>query len=553
MNHTTVQRGVLVLALAVLGTAALAGCGPDAGGPKAPPRAAVAAAAAPPTEPAAQESLRAFYQQKLSWTPCGDQQCATLTVPMHYAQPANGRTFTLPVIRTVGTDPVKRLGSLVLDPGGPGQSGVRDMKSGGMAAFGPRMRASFDVVEFDPRGVAGSKPALDCGSPDDAANQGGPDDVPRPLYPRTDAERRAALADAEATAAGCKAHSGDILSRVGTLDVARDMDVLRAALGDEKLNYLGWSYGTYLGATYAELFPQRVRAMVLDGADDPAKNWSERTIMEGKAFKRAVDGYADQCVTVVGDACPAATPEAIRQLITDLYTKVAHRSLKIQGTSDRLDVHMLNTAVTMSMYTPEAQWQPLSEALSAARRGDGTKLAALAAPHPADQADGSGASAPTASRPAARDRRSDGSSSSDGQAPDNSEAALLAVNCLDVPHPKDPQAYWDALAPADRAAGPFGTAGVLADLSCKDLPTGPRQPHRVDAPGLPPVLVVGTTGDPVTAYENAQSLASQLPGGMLLTFQGQGHTAYGRSNACVTDAVDAYLVDLKPVKTGATC
>ncbi|MEE1783404.1 alpha/beta hydrolase [Streptomyces sp. SP17BM10] len=533
MKHPTSKRVGLILTMAALGVTALAGCIPASGDTAAESTDTAL------TGSAQQSALQTFYRQKPTWTTCGELQCATLTVPVDYAHPETGQTFTLPLARSVTADPARRMGSLVFNPGGPGESGVEQLKSGGLSFFSERARARFDIVSFDPRGVAGSKPAVDCGS-SDFADQDQPesDSASMSAYPKTAAERSAALADAEKQVASCKARSGAILLHVGTLDAARDMDVLRAALGDEKLSYLGWSYGTYLGTVYGELFPHRVRALALDGAVDPSLDWSEATLQQGKAFRKSVDDYAQKCATVVHDACPATTPDGIHKVITDLHRRTAKHPLPINGTTERLDQNMLLTALTKSMYTPESQWQDLSEALRAARGGDGTKLAEIASP---------GISA----QPAQDDSSDPGSSG--GQAPDNSSVAITAVNCLDQPHPRDAQPYWELLERANQEAGVFGTSAVLAELTCKDWPTGQQQPHRVNAKGLPPALVVGTTGDPATPYPWSQGLAAQLPGGMLLTFKGSGHTAYGRSNACVDDAVDAYLIDLKPVPSGTAC
>ncbi|GAA1983608.1 alpha/beta hydrolase [Kitasatospora viridis] len=531
------------------------GCGPEHGGPGQGGPAAAAPLTVTAGESADRPELRAFYQQRLDWQPCDGLQCATLTVPMDYAQPANGKTFTLPVIKQTATDAGARTGSLVLDPGGPGGSGVELMKNDGAASVGASARAHFDLVGFDPRGVAGSKPAISCDPPGGAGGadqrNGSADDTPVPLHPTTPAERAAALASADRSAADCRAASGDLLTHVGTVDAARDLDVLRAALGDPKLTYLGWSYGTYLGSVYAEQFPQRVRALVLDGAIDPSLGWEEAALHEAKGFQRAVDDYAEHCADVVGRDCPADTPDGIRKLIADLYAKAARGPLRIAGSAAGLDANTLHSAIVMSMYTPESQWQPLSEALAAARHGDAGKLAALAQPAADDASHDGGDASSTAPTGDAGDPS--GAPSPGAAAPDNSDAALTAVDCLDTPHPADPQAYWDALDRAYRQAGVFGASNVLADLGCRTWPAGASTPHRISPAGLPPVLVVGTTGDPATPYEDAQSLAGQLPGGMLLTYRGSGHTAYGRSNSCVTDAVDAYLVALKPVPAGTTC
>ncbi|WP_433324137.1 alpha/beta hydrolase [Spirillospora sp. CA-294931] len=472
-------------------------------------------------DPSARPDLAPFYKQRLRWSRCGAFQCAELRVPMDYARPGDGRAFVLPVARAAAGDPARRIGSLVFNPGGPGASGVGELKDGVLDSFGKSVRTRFDIVGFDTRGVAGSRPAVNC-----APGKGREprDTAPGTLDPRTPAERAAALADARDGLAACRARSGAILPHVGTKDAARDMDVLRAALGDERLTYLGWSYGTALGTTYGELFPPRVRAMVLDGAIDPSRDWYRRAVGQGAAFGRALEDYARNCHKIAGDVCPARTPEEILDLVDDLYERTARRPLPVRDAGWGLDSSLLHDSVSLAMYTPEAQWKDLSKGLSAAAEGDGTALAATID-------ENARARAPR----------------------DNSEEALLAVDCLDVPHPADPRAYWNVLDRAYDEAGLFGTASVVEALGCRGWPGPKGTPHRAHAPGLARVMVIGTTGDPATPYDEAQSLAGQLPNGMLLTYKGLGHTAYGRSNACVTGAVDAYLTDLRPIRSGTTC
>ncbi|MFF0557949.1 alpha/beta fold hydrolase [Streptomyces sp. NPDC004266] len=595
MFRTAARRRALALALAVLGTTSLAACTAGPGRDGGRPGSSAAA------DPAARPDLRRFYGQKLDWRPCGDFRCATLTVPRDYDRPGDGKTFALPVAKAATAVPGKRLGSLVLNPGGPGEPGVRLLKDGVADDIGKGVRERFDIVSFDPRGVGGSRPALTCLTGDRADGESpasGAGGVP--LHPRTDAERADALADARATAAACRKASGPLLPHVGTDDAARDMDVLRAALGERRLTYVGWSYGTSLGTSYAEQFPRRVRAMVLDGAVDPSLDWRQRVLGQSTGFRDAVEEYADSCADVVGEACPGGTPGEIRALVERLLDRTQHEPLPVEGSEEGLDATGLVSALSLSMYTPEAQWEGLSEALRAADGGDGTKLAALAAGDEEAEGGADGESgAATSGEPAEDGSAEDGSaehgstdggstgaepsdggpadggpadggpaedgpaedgpaedgpsdSGASGVPEDNGDAALIAVNCLDVPHPRDAQAYWDALAPADEAAGVYGTSGVTSELVCKDWPAGTRRPHRVHAPGVPPVLVVGTAGDPATPYGEAVSLARQFPGGMLLSFEAPGHTGYGR-NACVDEKVEKYLVSLTKVRPGTTC
>lgn len=543
MKRAVRPRPTLVLTLAVVGATTLSACTTSAPtGARSDDRPAA-------VDPATRPELRSFYAQKLKWAACGELRCARLTVPMDYDDPANGRTFVLPVAKATTADPAHRMGSLVFNPGGPGGSGVDNLKEGGADSFGAEVRKRFDIVSFDPRGVGAGTPALSCDDGKDDKEEAAPaPDAPRdehPLSPRTDADRADALALAKAAAAECVERSGDILRHVGTRDAARDMDVLRAALGESRLTYLGWSYGTSLGTSYAEQFPRRVRALVLDGAIDPSLDWRARAQSQAVGFRRAVDDYATYCAEVVGaDTCPGATPDEIREVVDGLFTRTARSPLPVDGSEFGVDERMLIDVVSTAMYTPEDQWKGLSEALAEADGGDGTKLAALADGEKAPEGEEDGGGGPE-----------DGGKATGGPAvpADNEDAALLAVNCADTPHPRAAQPYWDALAPAEKAAGRYGTTSVLDSLTCKDLPAGTEKPHRVRAEGVPPVLVVGTTGDPATPYEESESLAEQFPGGMLLTYEGVGHTAYGRGGSCVTDAVDAYLVGLKPVRAGATC
>ncbi|MFI8824891.1 alpha/beta fold hydrolase [Streptomyces sp. NPDC053431] len=583
IRATARRRPALVLALAVLGAMSTAGCttgpGPDGDRPRA-------ASARP--DPAERPELRRFYGQKLAWRPCGDLRCASLTVPMDYAHPEDGKTFVLPVAKAATATPGRRIGSLVYNPGGPGERGVQALRDGLADDLGRGVRERFDVVAFDPRGVGESRPALTCVPPGRSDEDAATPAAGVPLRPRTEAERAAVLADARATAEACRKASGPLLPHVGTADAARDLDVLRAALGERRLTYVGWSYGTSLGTSYAEQFPRRVRAMVLDGAVDPALDWRQRMMSQAKGFRDAVDTYARTCADVVEQGCPGTGPQEIRALIDRLVARTQREPLPVEGSEDGLDAAGLISALSLSMYTPEAQWEGLSAGLRAADGGDGTKLAALAteageeeepgddgqtsdgtdgtdgtdasdgsgASDGSEASDGSGASeAPDASSDATGSPAGS-ADSGDPAAPavpeDNSEAALIAVNCLDVPHPRDARAYWDALAPAEKAAGVYGTTGLTGELVCKDWPAGPDRPHRVNAVGVPPVLVVGTAGDPATPYAEAVSLARQFPGGMLLSFQAPGHTGYGR-DACVDRKVEDYLIALRKVPAGTTC
>lgn len=546
------RPALAITALALLGALSLTAC---TGGPV--PATGKASAA----DPASRPDLKPFYGQRLQWTACATDgyECARLTVPLDYARPGNGRTFVLPVARAAATGPARRIGSLVYNPGGPGAGGASSLEEGMDESFGAAVRARFDIISFDPRGVGGSIPALTCepaeAEPEAEETEEPAEETPEdssdavaPLYPRTEADRSAAASGARTAAEDCEEHSGPILRHVGTEDAARDLDVLRAALGERRLTYLGWSYGTSLGTSYAEQFPRRVRAMVLDGAIDPSLDWRQRVISQSAGFRRSVDDYAEQCAEIAGDSCPGASPQEIRALIERLYQRAEREPLPVAEDSTYaeyggMDATAVLDAVSMAMYTPEDQWEPLSEALREADQGDATKLGTLDDEEETEE---------ETEDPGTAEGQQEEDETPEPPA-DNGDAALTAVNCLDVPHPRSLRPYWDALAPADQAAGVYGTAGVTAELTCRDWPSGGRRPQRVDADGVPPVLVVGTTGDPATPYEESVSLAEQFPQGMLLTYEGLGHTAYGRGDACVTAKVDAYLVKGERVRPGAIC
>ncbi|MFD4276836.1 alpha/beta hydrolase [Streptomyces cyaneofuscatus] len=571
MNRAVRRRPALATtALALLCALSLTAC---TGGPV--PATGKARAA----DPASRPDLKPFYGQRLQWTDCvtDGYECARLTVPRDYARPGNGRTFVLPVARAATTGPARRIGSLVYNPGGPGAGGASSLEEGMDESFGAAVRARFDIVSFDPRGVGGSVPALTCEPAEAEAEEAEAEeaeaeeaeaeaeeiseeasDAVAPLYPRTEADRSAAASGARTAAEDCEEHSGPILRHVGTEDAARDLDVLRAALGERELTYLGWSYGTSLGTSYAEQFPRRVRAMVLDGAIDPSLDWRQRVISQSAGFRRSVDDYAEQCAEIAGDSCPGASPQEIRALIERLFQRAEREPLPVAEDSTYaeyggMDATAVLDAVSMAMYTPEDQWEPLSEALREADQGDATKLGALDDEEETEEETEEGTEDPGTAEEEQEEQKEQEEDEAPEPPADNSGAALTAVNCLDVPHPRSLRPYWDALAPADQAAGVYGTAGVTAELTCRDWPSGGRSPHRVDAEGVPPVLVVGTTGDPSTPYAEAVSLAEQFPQGMLLTYEGLGHTAYGRGGTCVTAKVDAYLVKRERVRPGATC
>ncbi|MEV4331480.1 alpha/beta hydrolase [Streptomyces sp. NPDC049597] len=465
--------------------------------------------------------LERYYTQKPAWRSCGVPgfQCATVKAPLDYADP-EGESVDLAVARKKATGPGERLGSLLVNPGGPGASAVGYLQSYAGIGYPAPVRARYDMVAVDPRGVARSAP-VEClsGKEMDAFTQ--TDQTP------DDAGETAKLAAAYRDfAAGCEKRSGTILPHVSTVEAARDMDVVRAVLGDEKLNYVGASYGTFLGATYAELFPDRTGRLVLDGAMDPSLPAREMNRDQTAGFETAFQSFAADCVKQAD--CPLGRTSAAdaSARLKALFEKLDATPAPT-GESRELTESLATTGVIAAMYD-EGVWPQLRGALAAAQEGDGASLLAMADMYYEREADGSYA---------------------------NLMFANAAVNCLDLPAAfGTPEAVEPAVAEFEKASPVFGEGFAWASLNCGYWPekaTG--KPHRIEAKGAAPIVVVGTTRDPATPYKWARSLADQLSSGRLLTYDGDGHTAFGRGSDCIDSAINAYLLEGTPPADGKRC
>lgn len=515
-----------------------------------------AGAPAPPLKPLPAKvpgELRPYYDQKLKWRDCGpdDFECATLRVPLDYDNPgseadgaegadradradgADGadNEVRLAVTRTKpggkgegeGRDGDKdkgHIGSLQVNPGGPGGSAIEYVQQSASVAYPAEVRGRFSLVGMDPRGVGLSEP-IECLS-----------DKQMDAYTRVDQTPDDKGETAELSAAykkfasGCEKHAGKLLGHVSTVEAARDMDVLRAVLGDKKLHYVGASYGTYLGATYAGLFPQRSGRLVLDGAMDPSLSSVRVNREQTAGFETAFKAFARDCVSRSG--CPLGE-DSVREAsdkLSAFFERVDRKPLDT-GTKRSLTEAQATTGVIRSMYD-ESSWPVLREALAAAKKGDGEQLLALSDDY--------------------YERAPDGSYS-------NTMYANPAVNCLDLPPPFAGPEDVEKAVPSFRKASPvFGRGFAWAALNCADWPhraTG--TPHQIAAEGADPVVVVGTTRDPATPYRWARGLAGQLDTARLVTYEGDGHTAYLRGSRCVDKAIDGYLLRGEAPKNGTTC
>ena len=512
-------------ALAVLATAVLltmSGCssGSDGSGePEGAPSSASSDRAAGRTDaqplkplPAAvPANLKRYYKQKLSWRDCGDDgfQCAEMKVPLDYRHPDPGEDVKLAVARKKASGKGKPIGSLLVNPGGPGGSGVDYVQQAAAVGYPPAVRRSYDLVGLDPRGVARSEPVrcltdkqMDTFTQTDQT----PDDK---------GETTELVHAYKKFAAGCERRSGELLGHLSTVEAARDMDVLRALLGDKKLNYVGASYGTYLGAFYAGLYPQRSGRLVLDGALDPSLTMLRVNRDQTGGFETAFQQFAKDCVG--RSDCPLGTksPQDASRKLSAFFKKTDEHPLPT-GEKRELTESLATTGVIRAMYD-ESSWPQLRDALKTAMKGDGADLLALADEY--------------------YERDPDGHYG-------NIMFANAAVNCLDLPPAfSSPDEVKKALPSFEKTSPVFGRGFAWAALNCGYWPEKPvGRPRNIDAKGADPILVIGTTRDPATPYAWAQGLAGQLDSARLLTFEGDGHTAYLRGGACVNDTVDRYLL-----------
>lgn len=450
------------------------------------------------------------------WTDCGGGfQCGTVQVPLDYGHPDAG-TIGIAVNRKPATDQANRIGSVLINPGGPGDSGVTFVRDDVSALTNLNKR--LDLIGFDPRGVGLSSPVLCL------------DDAQKDTFNALDAvlddpqEKQAAIQASKDFAAACAQRNAKILPFVDTVSAARDMDLIRAAVGDAKLTYLGFSYGTFLGQTYAHLFPTHIRGLVLESVVDPSVSASDALLAQLVAFEQNYQAFLADCNARRSASQPCA------------FAKSGDPATKLNALMQRLDSNPMTvggrlltrglamTGVLYGLYY-QIVWPDLDLALTAADRGDGTVLMALA-----DQYN---------------QRNPDGTYS-------NIIDSIEAIDCLDRPYATD-VAYYDQLGPAFSKISPLlGPLFQYSDLTCAFWPVKPTgHVGPLTADGAPPILVVGATGDPATPYAWAQSVNQQLAGSILLTRAGQGHAA--GDNACINAAEEAYLISLTLPAPGTIC
>jgi pimeloyl-ACP methyl ester carboxylesterase len=497
---------------------ALAGCSSALGGQGVGDPAPVTVSGKAPTgrpDPATSPVLARFYGQKLAWSSCGGGfECARVAAPIDWNRPATG-TFQLAVVRLKATG--KRLGSLLINPGGPGVSGVQWVRQDARS-FDDALRSAYDLVGWDPRGSGNSAPVtclsdrqLDAYYATDAT----PDDA---------GEVQTLVQEQKSFADACEANTGAILGHLDTISTVHDMDLLRAVLGDKVLSYYGGSYGTYLGAWYAQEFPWRVGRLVLDGAVDPSLTSAQYVAGQALGFSRAVRSYLQDCLS--HDGCPlTGTVDDGMAQISALLAKAD--AMPLPTSSGRsLNQTLMAFGLAQGMYA-QVLWPTVTRAITQAIRGDGTTLLLLADDY------------------LKRDRNGHYAQDTTSYSP---------IYCLDHPETRTVAQIGDQAAQLEKQYPPLGGFIGWGETSCQGWPLPVVTPtQRLTAAGAQPILVVGTTDDPATPYEWAKSLASQLSSGRLLTRQGQGHAAYRQGSECIDLAIDRYLVEGKVPKAGTVC
>jgi pimeloyl-ACP methyl ester carboxylesterase len=458
-------------------------------------------------------ALAEYEQQKLDWSECYDYfDCAELRVPIDYDDLSVG-TFRLSVLRAGALDQKNRLGSIVVNPGGPGGSGV-DYAYNAEYIFSPDVTARYDIVGFDPRGVAESEPIY-CFSDEELD-----ENLAADSKPDNATELAEALKESERYAQKCLENT-DYLEHFSTLETARDMDILRAALGEKKLNYVGKSYGTYLGTLYAELFPKNVGRFVLDGAVDPNIPMRDQTLAQAIGFEGATDSFIKDCLS--RNDCPfTGTLTEARTAITTTLQKAATTPLPQKDPRDDdtrlITESLILVGIASSLYDDVDGWPRLRQAFTESAANFGDTFLELA-----DEYSG---------------RNPDGTFRS------NDFDSGAVIDCLDWRDTRTTEQYTKDAEEFATKAPIFGPYIAYSGLHCQFFPQpkSARVANTTTTITTAPIIVIGTIRDPATPYSWSVSLSKIFKGSSLISLDGDGHTGHGRGSACVDNAVDAYLL-----------
>ncbi|MDR1236672.1 MAG: alpha/beta fold hydrolase [Propionibacteriaceae bacterium] len=448
--------------------------------------------------------LSGYLLQKIKWKKCSGGECATVLAPLDYSHPAE-QALTLSLKRIKASKSPK-IGTLFINPGGPGASGVEYV-----TGFARKGLERFDIVGWDPRGVGGSTP-VKCFGDKDADKLNALD-----FSPDTAKERQQLIDADRAFGKSCWEHSGVLLEHISTVETVKDLDLLRQLVGDKKLTYLGYSYGTAIGATYAELFGANIRQMVLDAAVDIADN---DEVIQAQGFDTALEHFASWCAK---RRCSLGnSAKKVISKLGDWLDKLDQKPVK--SGSRKLTQTLAMLGIGIFLYSGENGWPSLLQAVNEAMKGKPAWLLMAG-------------------------------DSLNGRDPDGSYSSLFysfnAISCLDYSDEGLAQADkdWEA----DKKKAPFFGKYFGPGYLCPVWPVRPSPELTITGPDAPPILVVGATGDNATPYQQAVDMAKQLVSGVLVTYQGEGHGAFGGNSTCIDKIVIKYLVDGTVPKDGVKC
>ena len=445
-----------------------------------------------------------------------------MTLPIDY-QDASIGTFDMAVIRFRDANQHDRLGSLVVNPGGPGVSGI-EYALNAQYVIDPDVLDRYDIVGFDPRGIGKSSP-IHCldDAQQDASFSGD-------AKPDNQDEFNTLVNDAQTFAANCVAKT-NYLASFTTENTARDMEQLRIALGDSQLNYMGFSYGTYLGTKYAQQFPTTVGRFVLDGAIDPTLDVYQQNLVQAQAFDKALANFTADCLRRT--SCPLPKT-ADAQFFADFFTKLAQAPLTSQESPDRpVTQSLVVTGAASALYDNQVGWPMLRTAFEEANNGDGTTFLKLADAYSGRNLDGTYM--------------------------DNQNDANIVIDCLDWYQTRSNEGVQTHAADFAAAAPVFGPYVAFSGVVCNSINEVLNIPMSTDQNTVriektaTPVLIIGTTQDPATPYAWAKALSNYIVGSRLITLKGEGHTGYGRGSTCTDAAVDAYLITGKAPAKSLVC
>jgi pimeloyl-ACP methyl ester carboxylesterase len=425
-----------------------------------------------------------------------------LDVPLDYADPSAG-TITLYLERHLAEQPSKRIGTLLVNPGGPGYGGS-SLADDAANEYGQALLDRFDIVGWDPRGTGSSEPAIDCVSDLDHyfAVDSSPD---------TEAGRQLLIDRGKDHGAACEHSNGSLLAHVGTADSARDMDSIRQALGEEKISYFGFSYGSELGATWATMFPHTVRAVVLDGSVDPTLGAMARDLQQARGFEDLFDRFLAECSATA--SCAFHNGGDAAGAFDRLHEQVDRTPVKVTPKGrPAVNQAILDVAVVSSLYD-HSGWGPLETALADLQAGDGTGILGLY----------------------------DDYNGYDRGSWDNGQEAYFAIDCLDDRGRTSPANVFAHEADFAAAAPRLGRSWIEELVYCSEWPAHTFDHVAITGVGAGPILVVATTGDPATPFTGTEAMATTLEDGHLVIVHADQHTGYG-VNDCVDHAVEDYLV-----------